>query len=74
MWTAQIVEVTVVNDFGLNRAEREKDDKYQDLKNDLSNTRDLKNIESIPGFISTTGPVKNNLQQHPNAIKDIEDK
>ena len=66
--TAQIVEVTVPNDFGLNRAEREKNNKYQDLKNDLRNTWGLKNIELIPVVVGTTGLVKNNLQQHLKAI------
>ena len=36
--TAQIIEVSVPNDYGLNRAEREKTNKYQDLKNDLRTT------------------------------------
>ena len=30
--TAQIIEVSVPNEYGLNRAEREKNNKYQDLK------------------------------------------
>ena len=38
---AKIIEVSVPNDFGLNRAEREKVNKYQDLKHDLRDTWDL---------------------------------
>ena len=67
--TAQIVEVTVPNDFGLNRAEREKNNKYQDLKNDLRTTWGLKDIELIPVVIGATGLVKTNLQKHLKAIK-----
>ena len=67
--TAQIIEVSVPNDYGLNRAEREKRNKYQDLKNDLRNTWGLKNIELIPVIIGATGLVKNNLQQHLQDIK-----
>ena len=48
--------------------EREKNNKYQDLKNDLRNTWGLKNIELIPVVVGTTGLVKNNLQQHLKAI------
>ena len=46
--TAKIVEVTVPNDFGLNRAERQKLLKYQDLKNDLRTTWELDDISIIP--------------------------
>ena len=67
--TAQIVEVTVPNDFGLNRAEREKNNKYQELKNDLRTTWGLKDIELIPVVIGATGLVKTNLQKHLKAIK-----
>jgi len=35
---AKIIEVSVPNDFGLNRAERHKVNNYQDLKNDLRQT------------------------------------
>ena len=45
--TTQIVEVTVPNDFGLNRAKGEKNNEYQNFKNDLKNTWGLKNIELI---------------------------
>ena len=36
--TAKIIDVTVSNDYGLNRDERGKITKYQDLKNDLRRT------------------------------------
>ena len=39
--------MTVPNDFGLNRAEGEKNNEYQNFKNDLKNTWGLKNIELI---------------------------
>ena len=66
--TAQIIEVTVPNDYGLNRAEREKNNKYQDLKNDLRTTWGLRNIELIPVVVGATGLVKNNLKDHLQAI------
>ena len=42
--TALIIDVAVPNDYGINRAEREKITKYQDLKNDLKQTWSLKEI------------------------------
>ena len=66
--TAQIVEVTVPNDFGLNRAEREKVNKYQDLKNDLRNTWELKDIIIIPVVIGATGLMKENLTDYLKTI------
>ena len=61
---AKIIEVSVPNDFGLNRAEREKMNKYQDLKHDLRDTWDLEEIEIIPVIVGATGLVKKNLQEH----------
>ena len=66
--SAQIIEVTVPNDYGLNRAEREKNNKYQDLKNDLRTTWGLTNIELIPVVVGATGLVKNNLKEHLHSI------
>ena len=60
----KIIEVSVPNDFGLNRAEREKMNKYQDLKHDLRDTWDLEEIEIIPVIVGATGLVKKNLQEH----------
>ena len=67
--SAQIIEVSVPNDYGLNRAEREKNNKYQDLKNDLRTTWGLKEIELIPVIVGATGLVKNNLKSNLQAIK-----
>ena len=50
--------------FGLNRVEREKQNKYQDLKHDLRDTWDLEEIEIIPVIVGATGLVKNNLSAH----------
>ena len=66
---AQIIEVSVPNDYGLNRAEREKTNKYQDLKNDLRTTWGLKEIELIPVIVGATGLVKKNLKSNLQAIK-----
>ena len=57
-------------------AEREKNNKYQDLKNVLRTTWGLRNIELIPVIVGATGLVKTNLQQNLQSIKgspDIEE-
>ena len=46
-----------------------KNNKYQDLKNDLRTTWGLKDIELIPVVIGATGLVKTNLQKHLKSIK-----
>ena len=65
---AKIIEVSVPNDFGLNRMEREKVNKYQDLKHDLRDTWDLDEIEIIPIIVGATGLVKNNITEYLNSI------
>ena len=66
--TAKIIDVTVPNDFGLNRAERGKITKYQDLKNDLRRTWSLKDIDIIPVVVGATGLVTKNLKNYLEAI------
>ena len=66
--TAQIIDVCVPNDYGLNRAEREKVTKYQDLKNDLNKTWDLRSIEVLPVVVGATGLMKTNLQIYLDQI------
>ena len=66
--TAKIIEVTVPNDFDLNRAERHKITKYQDLKNDLKSTWALKEIEIIPVVVRATGLIEKSLKQYLQAI------
>ena len=66
--TAKIVEVTVPNDYGLNRAERVKIAKYQDLKNHLRTTWSLKEIDIIPVVVGATGLMKNNLKNYLESI------
>ena len=65
---AKIIEVSVPNDFGINRAEREKVNKYQDLKNDLRQTWELENIEIIPVIVGATGLMKTNLKSNLKSI------
>ena len=59
--TAQIIEVTVPGDFRINSAEREKMNKYQDLKHDLKTTWNVREVEIIPVVVSATGIMKKNL-------------
>ena len=66
--TAKIVEVTVPNDFGLNRAERVKITKYQDLKNALRTTWSLKEIDIIPVVVGATGLMKKNLTKYLESV------
>ena len=42
--TAQITDFCVPGDYGINKDEREKVTKYQNLKNDLKDTWNLKSI------------------------------
>ena len=65
---AKIIEVSVPNDFGINRAKRVKVNKYQDLKNDLRQTWELENIEIVPVIVGATGLIKNNLKSYLTSI------
>ena len=66
--SAKVIEVTVRNDYGLNRAEQEKLMKYQDLKNDLRTTWELEDICIIPVVVGATGLVMTNLQNYLKSI------
>ena len=66
--TALIIDVSVPNDFGINRAEREKVTKYQDLKNALREAWDLVDIQVIPVIVGATGIMKDNLQDYLDTI------
>ena len=66
--SALIIDVSVPNDFGINRAEREKVCKYQDLKNALKDEWNLKQIEVIPVIIGATGIMKDSLQEYLKSI------
>ena len=61
--------MSVLNDYALNRADRERNNKVQGLKNDLRTTRGLRNIELIPVTVGATGLVKISQQQHLQSIK-----
>ena len=52
--TVQIIDVSIPNDNGINRAEREKITKYQDLKNALNDEWELNDIEVIAIIIGAT--------------------
>ena len=55
---AQIIDISVPSDFGLNRAEREKMNKYQDLKD----TWNLESVKIIPVIVGATGLLKTTLE------------
>ena len=65
---AKIIEVSVPNDYGLNRKEREKLDKYQDLKHDLKDTWELEDIEIVPVIVGATGLLKTNMKEYLQSI------
>ena len=65
---AWVIEVSVPNDYGLNRVEREKMNKYQDLKNDLKQTWELEKVEIIPVIVGATGLMKTNLKSYLKSI------
>ena len=66
--SALIIDVSVPNDFGINRAEREKVTKYQDLKFALKEEWDLKQIDIIPVIIGATGLMKDSLEKYLSSI------
>merc|ERR1711879_482979 len=66
--SALIIDVSVPNNFGINRAEREKVAKYQDLKNALKDEWQLKDITVIPVIVGATGLIKDNLQGYLDSI------
>ena len=72
--SALIIDVSVPNDFGINRAEREKVTKYQDLKNALKDEWELKEIAVIPVIVGATGIMKDNLQSYLDNIPGKPDK
>ena len=66
--SALVIDISVPNDFGINRAEREKITKYQDLKHALKDEWELEEIEVIPIIIGATGLMKDNLQKYLDSI------
>ena len=66
--SAIIIDVSVPNDFGINRAERDKVTKYQDLKHALKDEWDLQDIAVIPVIVGATGMMKDNLQSYLDSI------
>ena len=66
--TANIIDVKVPNDLGLNRAEREKREKYQDLMNHLRTEWLLKEIYITPVVVEVTGLIKKTLENDLESI------
>ena len=65
---ATLVEVSVPNDGGLNRAEREKKTKYQGLMYDMKRNWNLREISIIPVIIGATGLMKKNFKNNLASI------
>ena len=65
---ATLVEVSVPNDGGLNRAEREKVTKYQGLMYDMKRNWNLRDITIIPVIIGATGLMKRNFKKYLTSI------
>lgn len=57
--------MTLPSDFALNRAERHKINKYQDLKNYLKNTWALKEIAIILVVVVAAGLIEKKLEIVP---------
>ena len=60
---AQVIEVSVPNDLGLNVAERRKINKYYHLAEDLKRNWNLDSIEIIPVIVGALGLIKKNLTE-----------
>ena len=58
---ALLIEVSVCSDFGLNNTEIKKLTKYQDLKNEVKISWNLKSAEIVTVIIGATGIIKKNL-------------
>ena len=55
-------------DYGLNRAEIEKVNKYQELQSDLRETWDLQEIDILPVVVGATGLLKTNSKEYLTSI------
>jgi hypothetical protein len=65
---AWIIDVSVPNDYGIGRQEREKVVKYQDLKNDMKDTYRLNDVEVVPVILGATGVIKKNFREYLKVI------
>ena len=63
-----LVEISVPNDAGLNRAEREKITKYQGLMYDMKRNWGLRDISIIPVIIGAKGLMKKNFIKYLESI------
>ena len=65
---ATLIEVSVPNDSGLNRAEREKRTKYQGLMYDMKRNWHLQDISIITVIIGAKGLMKKNFKKYLESI------
>ena len=63
-----IIEVSFRNDPGLNRAERAKVTKYQQLKYEIRRNWPFREAEVVPVVVGATGLVKKNLHRYLEMI------
>lgn len=72
MWEniATLVEVSISNDAGLNRAEREKIAKYQGIIIEYQKKQEFGKNSIIPTIIETTRLMKNNFENYLANISD----
>ena len=66
--TAIIVDIAVPGDPRVLRKERDKVEKYQDLKRELNKLWNLKAITIIPIVIGALGAVSTNIQHHLDSV------
>ena len=62
-----IIDIAVPNDSGFLEKEKEKMEKYQDLRRDLAKLWSIK-TSVIPVVVGALGTVTNNLGKHLNTI------
>ena len=66
--SALLIDVSVLNDFGLNATEIRKMTKCQDLKNEVKRIWKLKKDKIIPVIVGATGMMKKTLTEHYKII------
>ena len=66
-----LIEISVLNDLGLNATEIRKMTKYQDMKNEIKWIWKLNKAEIIPVMVRATGMIKKTLTEYLKIIPGI---